>query len=1078
MNIEQQIYTSCPHGEGYDQISGFQVKARSVGITDAMSQAILRYSNHYIVPSDLRSQELDFYQEGENLPSEFLDRFPVTVTYHRVTDHKYGLTQVRYVGRDYSGRSGNFQAHTLVFTPEKLAPFDYNPIALSRSTVFQNPQIQGTTLASLTSLSPFATKYAAAAARQGVNDNRNPYAYSYQEILPALIRQQYLERPIILCFKEYNVAVHYIHDLLMMLPPSMRCRFTFTTYEPTPYTLIKRGNSQDDTENLHLVTTISQEQGGRFEFLPHEINQFLVKDFTGEHSSTFPSPSTYTKTIIQLSADLPSNQSKRKQHHTFLEEIGAGCLPETWDALILAVEIESNMDLTQNRQLIPTVLEAVAKTAQTEPQVNRALAFCWPLLQKSTAKKTDDLFPTTQHAFSQLFSRLPEDSAYRQEIKKKLVKLAVDTAVSGVLPRALLLVGNDIKMIELLLHNLWQKVTSSVHRDIHHKDYSNLLDALKIFLDKLPPNSAIKKQIASQVYPVIYSQLKNGFSNRALSLLNLFCQETQDPLIEIYYSLIEEGWPAGLTPHRIPPDHNPEAFKIIIEKIIKKILGNKQDKRQELQTLMPAFKTAHLYGFAYDLWSTFKTGLLEKLNHPKNKTDALEFAAYIKNILTGCNCPDEIYTLLKWQTNAQIPDSLTQWQQRISELTQLVIQSQATIEKMNSLLQMINSIPNRHDQVILLAGTFREVTAYPHLQEIIDKSYEVMRKSLYLPHYAWELRRILAQHGESTWHLLINDFRNCFRPWPEHGRETLQKWQTHIFADFPSIVPLAANHLAEELKQGIPTIEELEFTATFLELVGESREEQCFPLLTAFLVKAPIEIAAARRPHWFDRRGLPYRENSRTKLRATLIALVKKIETEIANEQWNPHKASNFLNRWRRLQQELDQEVHQWASLRLLKLLGTGDLYNANEFSQPMQKCMRLLQEKGIQETLVYLKKESMDEPVTRGLQLIAIGQTLIKNKNVEHTEKKQWAEMIMNMTADLQPEQKDISWKILAEWAAAHTPPLEDQFREFKKMTEPPKWYQGIGSRLRNWLSIPRKAREKKKENISKIHFNGGKDA
>src|SRR5262244_3284271 len=137
MPIEQHIYTSCPPGKGYDRIDGFQTKARSPGLTDAMNSIIRNYCGRYLLPRSAQEIEYACRREGRHVPSQAVGQFPIALTYYPIADDVFALTRTCYSGRDHSGRYGIFFAHTLVFPVEALQPFNYNPLALTRTHLFQ-----------------------------------------------------------------------------------------------------------------------------------------------------------------------------------------------------------------------------------------------------------------------------------------------------------------------------------------------------------------------------------------------------------------------------------------------------------------------------------------------------------------------------------------------------------------------------------------------------------------------------------------------------------------------------------------------------------------------------------------------------------------------------------------------------------------------------------------------------------------------------------------------------------------------------------------------------------------------------
>ncbi|MFC4909814.1 hypothetical protein [Actinomadura gamaensis] len=102
----QLHYTSARRGP--TGRSGFQFVAETPGLPDGMRARVTPHLSYRPPP------------EAPLSPSdEELDQFPVSLLYDRV-DGRPLLLRCRYLGRDYSGRYGNFFAHAVVAEPDEL----------------------------------------------------------------------------------------------------------------------------------------------------------------------------------------------------------------------------------------------------------------------------------------------------------------------------------------------------------------------------------------------------------------------------------------------------------------------------------------------------------------------------------------------------------------------------------------------------------------------------------------------------------------------------------------------------------------------------------------------------------------------------------------------------------------------------------------------------------------------------------------------------------------------------------------------------------------------------------------------
>ena len=102
MNARQMHYTSCRRGMG--GFAGFQVRARTEGI-DKEDEAELVQLGGYDPPGDA---------PPEPTAEELRTGFPRAFRFARLPSGAQGIILSSYVGQDYSGRWGNFFAHSLV----------------------------------------------------------------------------------------------------------------------------------------------------------------------------------------------------------------------------------------------------------------------------------------------------------------------------------------------------------------------------------------------------------------------------------------------------------------------------------------------------------------------------------------------------------------------------------------------------------------------------------------------------------------------------------------------------------------------------------------------------------------------------------------------------------------------------------------------------------------------------------------------------------------------------------------------------------------------------------------------------
>lgn len=1087
MNIEQQIYTSCPQGKGYDGISGFQVKARSPGITDSISKSILRYSNHYRVPRKLRQSEYQYYQNGQDLPLDFLSQFPVVVTYHHIEGNFYGLTRINYRGKDYSGRPGNFYAHTLVFEPEALKSFDYNPIMLTHSGVFEaSLDNDSTVLEPLTDLDRYVSETSSPIQDRMANICREPYKTSYAAILPAFVQQFHLERPIILCFKEYVEAADYIEALLMLLPSETRCRITFTTYEPDPYAIIKRAGRERTTDNLHLITTVEREVGGAFEFRPHELTQFLVWDFAGQHYSEFPTSSPYTHTMLQLCI---ANQFKElKDNQEFLIQLGAGRMPDVWDALILAKGLDKKLTSAEAHQVAPLVLESLLKVAKTEPQVTHALNLVWPLLHRAALRETEEFFSSTQKAFDQLLDRLPLESSYREHVREQVITLISQAVVSGAVSRARALVGLDQfsldilfsevayqltqqgwpeisaqtqaselsqtletlqslaqepEMIVWVVQTLWQKVKLLAEASSPEDYFSQSVITLSPLITKLPQTSNLRREITTESEKFVHPLLAKGFPARAFKMFKLSGQNIKLGMPKIYNALVAEEWPTTVQVTPVPRSEDQEAFMTMLSVVVETILSE-PIVRLEFERLVPAFRGAMVYGVADKLWFRFKDALIKRISNHSDCSAAISFVETIRELLEPYGCPREIFDLLFLQTKIRVPDTLEQWKARVSTLTQFALRGAVPVEKIDELFKHTTRPLTHQEQVVLLAVMFQKAIGHVSIQATISQKYRELLKA---SNTFWEVRSALAEEGDDTRKFLTNDFLESLTPWPKDGAARLQAWREHIFFPYPETIPVASMALARWLQEEQDLANKLPLVTKYLSLFDEQFARQCGPLLTAFISKAPIETVAANWKPWFSQVDLSKEGLSQASKRARLLAWAEQIEAAQIVEPLDVHKAFGYLQEWQKLRQGLDSEAGNWASERLLEFLTPVDLSSVSTFQTVVQNSLYEYSNKDFQAAVNYVVQQYYDDLVGLVLLLIVLSQTGMNN--IANSDGEKLADVVSGVLNQLPTSKRDLFWQQLSRRAEQSEPPATEMYQRFRKMTTPTVRFGRVGSRL-----------------------------
>ena len=121
MQVKQLIYTSWKNGSSTKK--GFMIYSQSVGILEEDADFITNYLRYVTLPSLPYSPT---WEEIETL-------FPRNAVYFRLPSGKYCLAQSSYLGKDYSGRLGNYIIHAYVLDQQP----NFNTLDLIGSDVYR-----------------------------------------------------------------------------------------------------------------------------------------------------------------------------------------------------------------------------------------------------------------------------------------------------------------------------------------------------------------------------------------------------------------------------------------------------------------------------------------------------------------------------------------------------------------------------------------------------------------------------------------------------------------------------------------------------------------------------------------------------------------------------------------------------------------------------------------------------------------------------------------------------------------------------------------------------------------------------
>ncbi|MFD0904271.1 GAP1-N2 domain-containing protein, partial [Actinomadura sediminis] len=215
----QLHYTSVRRGP--TGRSGFQFVAGTPGLPEGARAGVLPHLS-YRPPPEAPAEPGDAE----------LDRFPVSLLYDRV-DGRPVLVRCRYLGRDYSGRYGNFFGHAVIAEPEELE--GVRPAELWRSPIWAALPSPGDRLDELDELPPGAALAPEDLARWlPASGPADPFGTL--GVLAAAVGERIAagDGRVVLVADDADTIARWIALVSYSLPVAAAERLTFVTYSADP----------------------------------------------------------------------------------------------------------------------------------------------------------------------------------------------------------------------------------------------------------------------------------------------------------------------------------------------------------------------------------------------------------------------------------------------------------------------------------------------------------------------------------------------------------------------------------------------------------------------------------------------------------------------------------------------------------------------------------------------------------------------------------------------------------------------------------------------------------------------------
>ena len=283
MKLLQLYYTSAKRG--LFSTSGFQVYAASEDLTDDEIYELEEICL-YIAPTHLPSQPTE---------AEIADLFPLSFASFQLESGRYGVVQSVYVGKDYSGRYGNYFSHALIL---EEGEWPFAPILLYNSPIFRKSltemelaiEREPEPLIPLTLIEPKASLTLSSVQQFLQVDNRYELL---KTMVNNIIELRNMPSSVVLAAEQVDIP-YWIAAIQFAFPPEIGYALSFSTYSYDP-------------EQDRYTIAVTLDEGTRFSFEREwdRTDLYAVNLLTNEYNEAAESY-RYTDYIIDNELQLTS----------------------------------------------------------------------------------------------------------------------------------------------------------------------------------------------------------------------------------------------------------------------------------------------------------------------------------------------------------------------------------------------------------------------------------------------------------------------------------------------------------------------------------------------------------------------------------------------------------------------------------------------------------------------------------------------------------------------------------------------------------------------------------------------------
>lgn len=282
MEALQYIYTSWKNGDSTEK--GYMIYSRSEGITESECGAI-KDAMQYLAPKELTLTPT---------PQEIADIFPYAFSYFVLPTGRGCVAQSTYLGKDYSGRYGNYIIHALIF--------DINDLPCRPAEFFAEPYIKtAMTQEELEAPSPVPplpplhiSEYASVINDEQLNEFLFDKEDEFAQLISMILAAQDAGIPFYLNDSRENLVL-WSAAVQRILPSRLARKFMFNTYIGD-HESMRSPRAREEGLNFHLIGV--RPDANYFNYATEsKSNRQIVMDFIGGQMTQGVSPNSYAQAM-------------------------------------------------------------------------------------------------------------------------------------------------------------------------------------------------------------------------------------------------------------------------------------------------------------------------------------------------------------------------------------------------------------------------------------------------------------------------------------------------------------------------------------------------------------------------------------------------------------------------------------------------------------------------------------------------------------------------------------------------------------------------------------------------------------